>query len=255
MRFDHKLLTFQREATTTTTFTSQHFLKMDPTLNKNIQFSDNNESDDDCANMQGGQDLSDWDLIISQDIEPAKKRKNTEDVDILQSEQSEQDLPIDDTQSEGIIELLNPAKKIKISPPCSQDLFMSETLTSQQALSQPGTSGWQPGQSHITGYQCTPDSFMSETISHDTQEDTSQQFMSEALSHPGPSTGEQDSQFMNDDSSQQVHFDSGSERQLPQTPETYNSFLTKSQERKLVNKHYSQMFTERCLKMLEEEKK
>ena len=57
---------------------------MDPTLNKNIQFSDNSESDDDCANMQGGQDLSDWDLIISQDMEPAKKRKNTEDVDILQ---------------------------------------------------------------------------------------------------------------------------------------------------------------------------
>ena len=150
---------------------------MDPTINKNIQFSDSSNSDTDYANMPAGQDLADWDLLTSQDIEPAKKRKNTED----------------DTQSEGINiyheELWNPAKKIKISLPGSEDLFMSETLN------EPGPSGWQQGQS--------------------------QQFMSEALSHPGASTGEQDPQFKNDDSSMQVHYNSASERELPQTPEAY----------------------------------
>ena len=54
---------------------------MDPTLNNNIQFSDNSESDDDYANMQSGQDLSEWDLHIPKEVEPAKKHKNTEDVE------------------------------------------------------------------------------------------------------------------------------------------------------------------------------
>ena len=55
---------------------------MDPTLNKNIQFSDNSESDEDCANMQSAQDLSEWeryedsqDINICEELKPAKRHK------------------------------------------------------------------------------------------------------------------------------------------------------------------------------------